>query len=142
MASDGDQGKMTSGGSSNIITTYSPQLVCIKDENDNLFGLMVSEALRPHSGPYGSIDCFLWKLEPKTNRIIKYAGTGKNNCYLLSERDFVASGCSNGKFGLWLDEELLNGTSSSVSTFDNEPLSSAGESFQCISLELWGLEIQ
>lgn len=152
LMASGSIGSSPSVMNSSVSHSSSPQLLCIKDENDNLFGLMASEALRPHPGPYGSIDCFLWKLEPHTGRIKKYASTGKNNCYLLSEKDFMAAGCSNGKFGLWLDEELLNGTSAFVTTFDNEPLiegenvktleEKKEKSFQCISLELWGLEIQ
>jgi len=54
--------------------------------------------------------------------------------------DFLASGCSDGRFGLWLDRELLWGHSVPVSTFNNPVLASA-EEFQIAAVELWALPL-
>lgn len=52
----------------------------------------------------------------------------------------MAAGCGEGKFGFWLDGELLNGLSQPVPTFDNECLAIM-ERFKCVNLELWGLDM-
>jgi hypothetical protein len=52
---------------------------------------------------------------------------------------------SDGSYGLYLDNTLLEGSSARCPTFDNEPLCSLGEkkgravSFECVGLEVWGL---
>lgn len=60
---------------------------------------------------------------------------------MLSECEYLAAGCGQGRFGLWVDEELLNGQSYPVPTFDNECLASANH-FKVINLELWGLDTE
>lgn len=57
---------------------------------------------------------------------------------MLCETGFIAAGCGDGKFGLWLDAQLERGNSHSVPTFGNEPLAKS-EHFVCMSFELWGL---
>ena len=52
---------------------------------------------------------------------------------------------SDGHYGLYLDETLLDGSSARCPTFDNEPLCSAGPrqgenvTFECVGLEVWGV---
>lgn len=104
--------------------------------------MFATEAWRPHFGHYGTGECFLWRVEKSADdtRIRKYSSSGKNAYFMISERSYLAAGCGEGKFGIWLDEELLNGQSSSVPTFDNDCLASA-ERFKCINLEVWGLDM-
>lgn len=116
-----------------------PCLLIVRDDGDRLFGVFSTEAWQPHFGHYGSGECFLWRVLPD-GRIRRYASTGKNAYFLLSEPSYLAAGCGEGKFGFWLDGELLNGLSQPVPTFDNECLA-ARESFKCINLEVWGLDM-
>jgi hypothetical protein len=60
---------------------------------------------------------------------------------LIAEPGFIAVGCGNGKFGLWLDEALLNGQSNPVPTFLNEILAPTSE-FVCVGIELWTFEVE
>ena len=115
-----------------------PQIMAIRDDGDALFGVFATEPLRPYHGPYGTGECFLWRVDAG-GRVKKYGSMGRNTSFLMGEASFVAAGCSGGQFGLWLDEQLLHGTSRTVATYDNEMLSS-NEEFDCVSLELWGLD--
>ena len=53
--------------------------------------------------------------------------------------------CRDGRYGLWLDESLIDGSSARCLTFDNEPLCSPGPrkgdavTFECVGLEVWGI---
>lgn len=44
---------------------------------------------------------------------------------------------SDGHYGLWLDDNLEKGVSSSCPTFGNEPLSDEGTKFDVLGVELW-----
>lgn len=44
---------------------------------------------------------------------------------------------SDGHYGLWLDDNLENGVSSTCPTFGNEPLSDEGSKFEVLGVELW-----
>jgi hypothetical protein len=44
----------------------------------------------------------------------------------------------DGRFALWLDDELRRGHSSSSLTYRNDPLASSAD-FECLAVELWGL---
>jgi hypothetical protein len=77
--------------------------------------------------------------ERQNTYLRSFFATGKNEYWMISEPGFFAVGCSNGAFGLWLDESLRKGNSKSVATFDNEPLVNVakGEDFTCKVIELW-----
>lgn len=118
-------------------------MLAIRDANGDIFGAYTSHSWAPHIGHYGSGECFLWKKSTNDNDIESVAvfkPTGKNQFYMISETDFMAVGCGDSLFGLWLDEQLLYGNSNKVPTFDNEILSHES-SFECVSLELWELDI-
>ena len=59
-----------------------------------------------------------------------------NSCIFIS---------SNGRYGLYLDATLLDGSSAHCPTFENEPLCSAGLEkagnicFECVGLEVWAV---
>jgi hypothetical protein len=117
-----------------------PTLVVVRDDGDAIFGVFATESWKPHFGHYGTGECFLWRVEGDGQAIKKYGSTGKNAYYMISESNYMAAGCGEGKFGFWLDGELLNGLSQPVPTFDNECLAIM-ERFKCVNLELWGLDM-
>lgn len=43
----------------------------------------------------------------------------------------------DGHYGLWLDDNLERGISSTCPTFGNEPLSDDGTKFEVLGVELW-----
>jgi hypothetical protein len=117
---------------------YGPTLVVVRDDGDALFGVFATEPWKPHFGHYGTGECFLWRLEK--GRVKKWSSTGRNDYFMISETTYMAAGCGEGKFGFWLDAELLEGLSQPVSTFENECLAST-ERFKCVNMEVWGLSM-
>jgi hypothetical protein len=48
-------------------------------------------------------------------------------------------GGTYGRFGLYLKDDFMKGTSNKTSTFDNEVLSSTKD-FICTHMEVWGFD--
>jgi hypothetical protein len=122
-----------------------PVLAVIKDGEGRIFGAFATEPWHPHIGHFGTGECFLWRLEKsddgKLNKVRRWKSTGENDYYMLCETGFIAAGCGESKFGLWLDAQLECGNSHSVPTYWNEPLA-VSDNFVCMSFELWGLKLE
>jgi hypothetical protein len=65
--------------------------------------------------------------------------SGLNDCYINCETGYLSVGAGGGQYGLWLDDSLDVGHSSTCDTFGNEPLSEAGQKFSVIGTELWAI---
>ena len=132
-----------------------PLIIAVKDEFGAIFGAFVNQSFQPTQGHYGNGESFLWRKEPESESkseskpeaetkaggtFVMYPSTGKNNYFIITESDYLAIGCGNGKFGLWLEKSLFKGISDPVPTFDNEQLST-NQKFECIALEIWGLDM-
>ncbi|KAK3322105.1 oxidation resistance protein 1 [Apodospora peruviana] len=63
--------------------------------------------------------------------------SGVNEYYMLCEAHFLSVGAGDGKYGLWLDDGLVKGISSTCQTFGNERLSDEGEKFGILGVEVW-----
>ena len=63
--------------------------------------------------------------------------SGVNEYYMQCEAHFLSLGAGDGKYGLWLDDGLARGVSSTSQTFGNEPLSDEGEKFGVLGVEVW-----
>ena len=115
-------------------------VLAVKTSKGSLVGAFASEPWTPHLGHFGTGECFLFH-QPQDERdsIVAFNTTGENDYYLFCDGTFVAMGVSEGKFGLWVDAELMNGASSAVATFANPPLAVEGENFTIDSVEVWGL---
>lgn len=115
---------------------------------------------------YGSGETFLYAVEklrdlpptpaepaepPPDEAVHVHRWTGSNSFFMFSARDHLAMG-SGGHFGLYLDSDLLHGSSGPSETFGNsclcrqrpggEPLPDdppVGE-FRCAILEVWGMD--
>lgn len=134
----------------------TPLVLAIRDEGGAVFGAWSTEAFKPRIGHYGTGECFLWRvLDAKSASKLEderkphsdhhpalafeaFGTTGKNNYYLVSEPSYLAAGVSGGVFGLWVDEQLLAGSSRPTLTYDNPCLASS-EEFECAQVEVWEL---
>ncbi|KAJ7750876.1 TLD-domain-containing protein [Mycena metata] len=122
-------------------------LVVIQDANNVLFGAWVVDGLRrsTRGGYYGGGDSFLWRYVPSSGKFDVYKWTGKNEYVALCEDGFISFGGGDGRYGLYLDDSLFDGSSARCPTFENEPLCSgtAGKggnvNFECVGLEVWGV---
>ncbi|OIR58573.1 MAG: TLD domain-containing protein [Amphiamblys sp. WSBS2006] len=118
-------------------TDKTRHVTAIRDETASVFGVYATSPWHIRSRPYGTAECFLWK---KTQQGLSfYCATQENNFYLMSEKKYIAAGCSNSVFGLYVDGFLRSGTSYGVRTYGNSVLSSSSR-FQCRGLEVWGIE--
>ncbi|KAG2227095.1 hypothetical protein INT45_003825 [Circinella minor] len=123
-----------------VCSNKGPCLLTIKDSDDQVFGAFLNETLKQSGSYYGTGECFLWKKIPTTDLCKVYPWTGKNEYMILAESDFIALGGGEGKFGLWINDDLERGHSERCPTFENEALSITPE-FDCIQLEVWGFRI-
>lgn len=69
-------------------------------------------------------------------RFFRYPWTGDNLYFIKGNADSLAFGAGEGKYGLWLDEDLYHGSTHSCKTFKNEPLTNH-EDFVVCTLECW-----
>jgi hypothetical protein len=66
-------------------------------------------------------------------------GGGSVSLFPLHFRYIQLTQYSDGHYGLWLDDNLEKGISSTCLTFGNEPLSDEGSKFDVMGVELWFL---
>ncbi|KAH7043782.1 hypothetical protein B0J12DRAFT_190720 [Macrophomina phaseolina] len=74
---------------------------------------------------------------PERIRFKAFPYSGVNDYMIFCEHGFLSIGGGDGHYGLWLDDNLENGISSSCPTFGNEPLSDEGQKFDVLGVELW-----
>lgn len=119
------------------------------------------EILRLTATPFlSSLPCsFLYKFHPfrsttplpssasSIGGIEVFPATFQNSYFVLSTPDFLSLGGGNGKYGLYLDRELMKGTSARCPCFDNEILCAGTEGrneerterFEVVGVEVWGV---
>ncbi|KAF9816970.1 hypothetical protein IEO21_03735 [Rhodonia placenta] len=120
-------------------------LVIMRDSGDAVFGAWMGEGIHQSKGSYyGSGESFLWRLTSE-KRLHIYKWTGKNDYVALCETEYLSFGGGEGRYGLYLDDTLIDGSSAWCPTFGNEPLCSTGPRqgenvrFECVGLEVWGV---
>lgn len=114
-----------------------PNLLIIKDDMGYVFGAFSSHAwYNAEPKFYGNGECFLFQLHPMFQ---VYKWTSKNNYCQMIENNRLIMGGGQGIFGLWIDEDLLSGSTQPCETFDNEVIASASY-FKIFGLELWGFD--
>eukprot|EP01133_Synstelium_polycarpum_P017961 gene17961-21434_t len=83
---------------------------------------------------YGSGETFLFKLRPEKK---KYSWTRLNDDFMLSTKEaFISLGSGGKGVGLWVDEDLLYGSSNRSETFNNDVLGHSVD-FKVMELEVW-----
>ena len=124
------------------VKASSPTVIAVRDTNDRSYGCYAaapwkSSALRY----YGTGECFVFSAKPK---LAAYKWSRKNHFFQFSLGGILAIGGGPGShFALWVDEDLLMGTTSACSTFDSPPLTNEEGNktdridFRVVSLEVW-----
>jgi len=111
-----------------------PSYLIIEDEAGFRFGAYISDSWEPQRSYYGTGECFLFTLYPSFN---VYPWSQLNEYFIYSKEDTIAVGGGSGKFALWLDKDLLQGSSAPCDTFLNSTLSYQ-EDFKPVIVEVWG----
>ncbi|KXG19622.1 nuclear receptor coactivator 7-like isoform X1 [Sorghum bicolor] len=119
---------------SRLCAGYS--LLIVGDRRGAVFGGLVEAPLQPiiKKKYQGTNDCFVF-----TNvdgRPVICHPTGANNYFTFCSTDYLAMG-GGGHFALYLDGDLVTGSSSTSETFNNPCLSHTQE-FKIKDVELWG----
>lgn len=118
-------------------------VLVVQDETGAIFGAFINEHLRPAGSYYGNGECFLYKTQISSQggmRFKAFPWTGLNDYQIYCTAEFLSVGGGDGKYGLWLDDRLEKGLSSSTLTFGNETLCdgvSEGRPFRVQTVEVW-----
>uniref|UniRef100_A0A6N2LL04 Oxidation resistance protein 1 n=1 Tax=Salix viminalis TaxID=40686 RepID=A0A6N2LL04_SALVM len=112
-----------------------PSLLVVGDRKGAVFGGLVEAPLRPTNKKYqGTNSTFVFTNTP--GHPVIFRPTGANRYYTLCSTDFLAMWCG-GRFALYMDSDLLNGSSSVSETYGN-PCLAYTEDFEVKEVELWG----
>ncbi|XP_022136824.1 TLD domain-containing protein 2 [Momordica charantia] len=111
-------------------------LLVVGDRKGAVFGGLVEAPLKPSSKRkyQGTNNTFVFTNIP--GHPVIYRPTGENHYFTLCSPDFLAIG-GGSHFALYLDNDLLNGSSSISETYGNPCLANA-EEFEVKEVELWG----
>ncbi|KAI9093897.1 hypothetical protein K1719_026895 [Acacia pycnantha] len=111
-------------------------LLVVGDRKGAVFGGLVGAPLKPSNKRkyQGTNDTFVFTDTPGHPTV--YRPTGVNRYFTLCATDFLAIG-GGGHFALYLDGDLLNGSSSVSETYGN-PCLAHSQDFEVKEVELWG----
>ncbi|KAF8093141.1 hypothetical protein N665_0389s0005 [Sinapis alba] len=110
-------------------------LLVVGDRKGSVFGGLVEAPLIPTDKKYqGTNSTFVFT--DKSGQPTIYRPTGANRFYTLCSKDFLALG-GGGRFALYLDSELLSGSSAYSETYGNACLANS-QDFDVKEVELWG----
>ncbi|KAF2587732.1 hypothetical protein F2Q70_00033725 [Brassica cretica] len=110
-------------------------LLVVGDKKGSVFGGLVEAPLIPTDYKYqGTNNTFVFT--DKSGQPTVYHSTGANRFYTLCSKDFLALG-GGGRFALYLDSELLHGSSACSETYGNSCLANS-QDFDVKEVELWG----
>lgn len=114
-----------------------PTIMIVKDNTGRMFGGHGSTSWCDTNGGWvGNGECFLFSISPK---MAVFHSTGKDENFQMLSSDFLSLGGSKGNFGLELNSDLTEGTSSGdIQTFHTIQLSEQ-QYFGIDHVEVWGL---
>lgn len=131
----------------------SPSFLVLRDTGNHVFGCYASVPWKDSSSrSYGTGECWVFRASPAGDMEV-FKWSRKNSFFQVSSHEHVAIG-GGGHFALWIDEDLLYGSTALCPTFDNPPLTPGSREpsarnggpaidsqngFQIVVVELWKL---
>ncbi|XP_027190809.1 uncharacterized protein [Cicer arietinum] len=111
-------------------------LLVVGDKRGAVFGSLVETPLRPSNKRKYQGTNNTYVFTNVSGQPIIYRPTGENRYFTLCNTDYIAIG-GGGHFALYIDGDLLNGSSSVSETYKNPCLANSQE-FEVKEVELWG----
>ena len=134
---DGDAFEMFSKKVQNDSST----LLVLKTTDGHVFGGFADRVWARQASYFGAGQAFLFSVHDDNDEtnISVYNGTGANRMvqHVGGDKRRLAMGGGGGGFGLCVEDNFRQGSTSKCETFDNEALC-PGESFQVLSFEVYG----
>jgi hypothetical protein len=118
-----------------------PTLLLVRDSHHRIFGALATESWHVvHEDHfYGSAESMLFTFAPHGHLTV-YPARPEHQQYQLGKPSGLILG-GGGNNGLYLDADLVAGTTQQSTTYNNQPLTGDGEEIFTISvLEAWGFE--
>jgi len=137
MRRDGESFAKFSGSISN----QGPTLICIKDNEGNVYGGFASHSWRLGPKFFGDSDSFLFQVRPRMH-VYDSTPFNQNFQYFNNKQQTMPNGLGQGGqldyFGYWIDSEFgLVSTAPSCSTFHSPQL--GAQNGRIAELEVWGV---
>lgn len=137
----------------NRVQSSSPTIIALRDTKGRVFGCYAAVPWKAHATRYyGTGESFVFSvLSDHTVDVYNWTRDRSNNFFQFTSGTFLAIGGGTGShFALWIDEDLLMGTTSSCATFSSPPLTNSRDSvdegpqedgveYQIVALEVWSL---
>lgn len=130
----------------NRVKTTTPTLLAIRDTKERVFGCYAAAPWKASATRYyGTGESFVFgTVGSDVAKVYKWSR--ENSFFQFTSSNFLAIGGGAGShFALWVDEDLLMGTTSACSTFGSPPLTDVAEEngpnsmeFKIVCLEVWG----
>ncbi|MEW5302662.1 MAG: hypothetical protein WDW36_005424 [Sanguina aurantia] len=118
------------------VVPHCETLLLVKDNGGHIFGCFSPDSWRISPRFYGTGETFVFQLEPyKVMYPWRSLSHEKNDFFLYGTPDCAAVGAL-GHFAMWLDSELLRGSSGVCGTFGS-PCLSHKEDFAIALVEMW-----
>ncbi|OQR85392.1 hypothetical protein ACHHYP_11880 [Achlya hypogyna] len=118
-----------------LAKAQSPTLVVVQDDQQVVFGGFATDEWHQALNYYGTGEAFLFTFENGAT-VKKYPWSRQNTYFQLCSEDALIMG-GGGNFGLYLDADLVQGSTGACDTFASKPLV-AREQFVCAKVEVWG----
>lgn len=129
------------------VQTAAPTLIAIRDTRGRAFGCYAAHAWKSSATRYyGSGETFVYGVEGEEG-VGVFKWSRANSFFQFTSATFLAVGGGSGShFALWVDEDLLMGTTFACSTFGSPPLTdwkgkgdgTSTTEFKVLCLEVWG----
>ncbi|XP_053530687.1 nuclear receptor coactivator 7 isoform X1 [Ictalurus punctatus] len=120
----------------NTAEIQQPVLLLIQDTHNQVFGAFSSDSFRVSDCCYGTGETFLFTFSPEFQM---FRWSGENSYFVRGFLDSLQLGAGGGPFGLWLDSDLLRGSTFPCNTFRNAPLC-PHQDFSVRALEVWSFQ--
>nr|POE98313.1 oxidation resistance protein 1 [Quercus suber] len=115
-------------------TTHLQRMTTVANSNNNSSASLVSLGAS-NGGTNGHKPASVSSSDRVRFKAFPY--TGENDFSIFCQPEYLSVGGGDGHYGLWLDDTLSKGVSSSCPTFGNESLSDEGTKFDVLGVEIW-----